>query len=238
MRAKILQTALLCAIFAVSAIQEVSAQKKTVSPVKIPAPRDVNYKNNYNKYVKDEAKFTHAYLINGDQVSQMTRISPTVRIYNAIDDKGNKIYVYVPVNSMLYDLWSDKLYMQTAKGLAIANGDQAGFDPGPITQVSTADAQKYIWNYINNKQADDFNSFLVNTQTLYMYINRSNSNHYVRYYHAMDDHGQRYLICYGVDKNWNDMTDVQYLLDRTWLCTKTCESYEMPAPRQGGVAKQ
>ena len=234
MRATFLRTALLCGLSILTL--NASAQRKPLSPVKIPAPRDINYKNNYNKYVKDEAKFTNAYLVNGLQVSQMTKISPTVRIYNAVDDKGNKLYVYVPVNSMYFDLWNDKLYVQSAKALVTDAEDQENFDPGPITQISTADAQKYIWNYINNKKSDDINSFVVNTQTLYMYINRPNSNYYVRYYHAMDDHGQRYLICYGVDKNWNDMTDVQYLLDRTSPCTKHCEGYEMPAPQ--GVARQ
>jgi hypothetical protein len=210
-----------------------AAQRKPNSPVKIPAPRDANYKNNYNKYVNDEAKFNHAYIISGEQVTMMTKISPTVRIYNAIDGKGKRLCIYVPVNSMLYDLWSDKLYAQEVTDNEMANGDQPGFTPPPITPISTAEAQRYIWNYIGNKKVDDINSFVVNTQTLYMYINRVNSNHYVRYYHAMDDHGQRYLICYGVDKNWNDMTDVQYLMDRTSLCTKTCEGYEMPRPNLG-----
>lgn len=226
MSVKFLQAAMLCA-FALATVSA-KAQRKPNGPVKIPAPRDVYYQNNYNKYVADEAKFNKAYLISGDQISQMTRISPTVRIYNALDDNGKKLCIYVPVNSMLFDLWSDKLYAQPITDTEAATDEQTDFTPPPIKPISTADAQRYIWNYIGNKKMDDINSFVVNTQTLYMYMNRVNSNHYVRYYQAMDDHGQRYLVCYGVNKDWSNMTDVQYLLDRTSLCTKTCEAYEMP----------
>jgi hypothetical protein len=233
MRVTFLQAALISALSV--ACFSATAQKKPNSPVKIPAPRDVYYQNNYNKYVKDEAKFNQAYLINGEQISQMTRVSPTVRIYNALDDNGKKLCIYVPVNTMLFDLWSDKLYAQPITGTEAVSGDQSNFTAPPITQISTADAQRYIWNYIGNKKMDEINSFVVNTQTLYLYMNRVNSNHYVRYYHAMDDHGQRYLVCYGVDKDWNNMTDVQYALDRTSLCTKTCEAYEVP---KHGVASK
>ena len=226
MRVKLLGAIMLFGA-AISTI-DASAQRRPNGPVKIPAPRDINYKNNYNKYVDDGAKFNHAYLINGEQITKMTKVSPTVRIYNAVDDRGKRMIVYVPVNSMLFDLWADKLYAQEVTDKEMESAAGENFVPAPINQISPPDAQKYIWNYINNKKADDINSFLVNTQTLYLYMNRANSNMYVRYYHAMDDHGQRYLICYGVDKNWKDMRDVQYLLDRTSLCTKNCEGYEMP----------
>ena len=216
-------------------ITDAAAQRKPNGPVKIPAPRDINYKNNYNKYVKDEAKFNHAYLINGEQVTKMTKVSPTVRIYNAIDDKGKRLIVWVPVNSMLFDLWNDKLYSQEVTDNEM---ESSAFAPAPIQPIATAEAQKYIWNYISNKKTDDINSFVVNTQTLYLYMNRPNSNMYVRYYHAMDDHGQRYLICYGVDKEGKDMRDVQYLLDRTSLCTKNCEGYEMPRSKSEQLARQ
>lgn len=236
MKKAFLRAGLLAAVLSLIAYIA-SAQRKPNAPVKIPAPRDINYKNNYNKYVKDENKFNMAYLINGMQVSMMTRVSPTVRIYNAIDDKGNKMCIYVPVNSMLYDLWSDKLYAQAITGNEPEKA--LGFDtePAPLKQISTSDAQHYIWNYIGNKKMDEINSFVVNTQSLYLYLNRKNSSEYVRYYHAMDDHGQRYLICYGVDKEGKDMKDVQYLLDRTSLCTKTCEDYEVPSPKTG-LARQ
>jgi hypothetical protein len=215
-------------------IHTADAQRKPTSPVKIPAPRDINYKNNYNKYVKDENKFNQAYLINGEQVSKMTKLSPTVRIYNAIDDNGNKMIIYVPVNPLYYDLWNDKLYSQAVTGKEVESAAaDMNFSPEPIQPISTALAQKYVWNYISNKKMDDINSFVVNTQTLYLYINRVNSSMYLRYYHAMDDHGQRYLIVYGVDKEGKDMKDVQYLLDRTSLCTKTCEGYEVPALKTG-----
>lgn len=212
-----------------------SAQRKPNAPVKIPAPRDINYKNNYNKYVKDETKFNHAYLINGGHILEMTKVSPTVRIYNAIDDNGKKMCIYVPVNTMLFDLWSDKLYSQDITG---NESESAAGEPAPVEPITTALAQKYIWNYIGNKKMDDINSFVVNTQTLLLYLNRTTSSMFLRYYHAMDDHGQRYLICYGVDKEGKDMKDVQYLLDRTSLCTKTCESYEMPKLKDVGFVKQ
>jgi len=237
MRKAFLQAGVLAAVLSLIAFAA-SAQRKPNAPVKIPAPRDINYKNNYSKYVKDETKFTMAYLINGMQITMMTKVSPTVRIYNAIDDKGNKMCIYVPVNSMLYDLWSDKLYAQAITGNESERELGMNTEPAPIKQISTTDAQNYIWNYISNKKMDDINSFVVNTQSLYLYLNRKNSSEYVRYYHAMDDHGQRYLICYGVDKEGKDMRDVQYLLDRTSLCTKTCEDYEVPGPPRSGVARQ
>lgn len=229
MRVFILRAAMLCGI-SIAAVSA-DAQRKPNGPVKIPAPRDVYYRNNYNKYVADEAKFNHAYLISGEQITKMTKVSPTVRIYNAIDDKGKRVIVYVPVNSMLFDLWNDKLYVQDVTDNEMESSASANFTPAAIKPVSTEDAQRFIWKYIGNKKADEINSFVVNTQTLYLYLNRANSNYYVRYYHAMDDHGQRYLVCYGVDKDWKDMHDVQYLLDRTSLCTKHCEGYEMPTSK-------
>jgi hypothetical protein len=210
------------------------AQRKPISPVKIPAPRDINYKNNYTKYVDEESKFNYAYLINGEQITKMTKLAPTVRIYNAIDDNGKKMVIYVPVNPLYYDLWNDKLYSQAITGNEGEKGTaDMNFGPEPIQPITTALAQKYVWNYIGNKKMDNINSFIVNTQTLYLYLNRVNSSPYVRYYHAMDDHGQRYLIVYGVDKEGKDMKDVQYLLDRTSLCTKTCEGAEVPSQKTG-----
>lgn len=229
---------MLCGLLSVMHATEADAQRKPSSPVKIPAPRDINYKNNYTKYVENDKKFNDAYLINGEQITKMTKLSPTVRIYNAIDDKGQKMVIYVPVNPLYYDLWNDKLFAQNVTGKEAEGGAaDMNFSPEPIVPITTETAQKYVWNYIGNKKMDDINSFVVNTQTLYLYLNRINSSLYVRYYHAMDDHGQRYLIVYGVDKEGKDMRDVQYLLDRTSICTKTCEGYEVPTPRTGFATK-
>lgn len=227
---------MLCGIM-LSCTVVATAQRKPNGPVKIPAPRDINYKNNYNKYVTDESKFNKAYLINAMHVTQMTQLNPTIRVYNAIDDKGKRLVVYVPVNSLLFDLWGDKLYAQNITGKEGETDMPPGEAPEPVYPITSDDAQRYIWNYIGNKKMDDINSFVVNMHTLYLYVNRKNSSEYIRYYHAMDDHGQRYLVCYGVDQEGKDMKDVQYLLDRTSLCTKTCEGYEMPA-RKTGLARQ